>query len=178
VLGEKQGLLFHNVEDMNAMIASRSYPVKGNNTFWEKEKARVLDFTASMPHYCFMLSQMLNFKVELNNDHEYLLQLSQAVTNVLQSKKSNKDTLYGYVAIYIGELLRQKVGGEWKLLPQRALNVYYVPEIAKGNTYCHHWSFVLNELKMARFIPVDIERLVERSSEFYPASPGRHVAVA
>ena len=167
VLGGKEGLFFYNVEDMNAMIASRIYPVKGNGSFWEKEKDRVINFSNEMPYYCSKLTEILNYKVELSNDKSYLKELSNVVTEKLKLKKNNK-ILCNYLSIYIGELLREKVNGEWKLLPEKALNVYYLPEIIKDNKFCSHWSFTIGQLEMASFIPVDIESLIEKANVFYP----------
>lgn len=168
VLGENEGLVFYDLDAMNEMIASRSYPVKGNDTFWEKEKERVLHFNDSMPYYCERLSEMLDFKVEFNHDAAYLAQLSEVATKALKGKTKKKDLLRAYLTIYIGELLRQKVNGKWRLLPHASLNVYYVPEITKGNQYCEHWNSVVRQLEMASFIPVNIEALIERANEFYP----------
>lgn len=175
VLGGKEGLLFHDLDAMNEMIASRSYPVKGNGGFWENEKARVLKFNQSMPYYLSWLSEMLEFNVEFSSDRSYLAELSAVATKVLGSKKKNKDLLRAYLTIYIGELLRQKVKGEWKLQPQKALNVYYVPEIVKGNKFCTHWNYVGKRLKVSNAIPVDIEKLVDSSNEFYPAFGRKYV---
>jgi hypothetical protein len=175
VLGGKEGLFFYNVADMDEIIKSRNYPVKGNNSFWEKEKQRVLNFSDEMPYYCSRLTEMLNYKVELNSDKLYLKELSEVVTKKIKVQKDKKK-LYNYLSIYIGELLRQRVNGEWKLLPQKALNVYYMPEITKDDKFCSHWSFIIGQLEMASFIPVDIESLIDKANVFYPIANRNYVS--
>lgn len=181
ILGEKEGLVFYDLDAMEKMIASRAYPVKGNDTFWEVEKERVLDLAGSMPYYCAWLSEMMGFKTELNSNKAYLAELSAAAKEALTSKKikkKDKEFLRGYLSIYIVELLRQKVGGQWKLKPVPFLNVYYVPEIVKGNKYASPWKHLGSRLKTAGFMPVDIEELVESSNEFYPAMGRNYSTVA
>jgi hypothetical protein len=175
VLGGKEGLFFYNVADMDEIIKSRNYPVKGNNSFWEKEKQRVLNFSDEMPYYCSRLTEMLNYKVELNSDKLYLKELSEVVTKKIKVQKDKKK-LYNYLSIYIGELLRQRVNGEWKLLPQKALNVYYMPEITKDDKFCSHWSFIIGQLEMASFIPVDIESLIDKANVFYPIANRNYIS--
>ena len=167
VLGGDEGLYFYNFIDMEKMINSRIYPVKGTQSFWEKEKERVLNFSNEIPHYCSELSKMLEYKVEINNDTAYLYALSKVVNEKLKLKE-NDTILYNYLAIFIGELLRVKIEGEWKLLPQNSLNVYYIPEITKDDEFCNHWSFIINELKIAKITPIDIQYLVNKAGVFFP----------
>lgn len=172
VLGGNEGLLFDDVGEMKKMIESRIFPVKGNNSFWENERNRVLNFPDSISYYCSKLTKMLNYKVELTHDKVYLKELSKVITDKYKTT-SDKRNLRNYVSIYVGELLRQRVNGRWRLAKEMSLNVYFIPEITKGDTYCDHWNFVIGELEMASFIPFDIENLIERASTMFHPIRGR-----
>jgi hypothetical protein len=174
VLGGDEGLLFDNVADMNEMIKSRTFPVKGNNSFWAQEKERVLNFSGSIPYYCNRLTELLDFKVELKDDADYLKEFSEVVNKKLKVK-GGRNLLYHYLSIYIGEMIRLKVNGEWRLFPQYALNVYYVPEITKGSQFCSHWNTVIRRLEMAPSMPVNLETLISGANVFYPAAGRKYL---
>ncbi len=167
VLGGEEGLLFYDIADMYKMIENKVYPVKGNNSFWEKESLRVLKFPDAINYYCSELSRILNYGVEINNDTAYLGELSRVINTSLGSKKQ-KSLLYNYLAIYISELLRRKADATWQLMPQKALNVYYIPEIVKDGKFCTPWSFLIGQLEMVSFMPINIENLLDRANLFYP----------
>ncbi|OQP54579.1 hypothetical protein A4H97_21660 [Niastella yeongjuensis] len=177
--GDKEGLFFENTEALNKMVESGVYPVKGDGSFWERQKSRVLNFANEMDYYCSRLSEMLNFKVELRNDPQYLKELSQIITLKFSTKPKRIDkNLYCYLAIYVGELLRRKVDGAWKFLPIYSLNVYYQPEIVSNGKFCDHWGFIIGQLEMASFLPVDIEGLIERlEGDFFPVDSRRYAQI-
>lgn len=175
ILGGKEGLFFYDSQDMDNMIKSQIFPVKGTGSFWEKEKKRVLSFSCQISYYCLKLSDILDYKVVISQDSSYLRELSDIINKKLKLKKDKN--LYFYLAIYVGELLRQKLNAKWKLFPEYSLNMSYHPEIVYNNKFCDHWGFVIDQLKMADFLPVDIEDLVERSNQFFPINDRRYIEV-
>ncbi len=164
--GLGQGIFFEDIKYLEPMIKTGIYPVKGDGSFWEKEKDRALDFQKSMPYYCTKLSELLSYKVELNDNPEYLKELSGIVNK--KFKEGNvPDNLYNYLAIFVGELLRGREKAEWKLLCQNSLNVYYCPELVKDRKYCDPFSYIIGELEMADFRPIDINTMIEGANNFY-----------
>lgn len=175
--GGGDGLLFYDLKAMKKMIKERTFPVRGDGSFWEQEKMRVLDFYHSLDYYCSKLSEFLQFEVHISNDQTYLKQLSQII-NLKASSNNNNDNLIRFLAIYIGEIIRQRVNGKWMLFPIYTLNTYYIPEIVYDRTYCSHWSYVINQLEMVSFIPIDLEGLIEKASTFVPFKNRNYVAIS
>lgn len=174
VLGEEEGFFFTNKRSMQEMIDARSYPVKGTGSFWEQEKARVINIEYSMAYYCSKLSELLGFSVELKDERVYLKELSMVVGSKFKSKKVDKD-LPNYLAVYIGELIRKRVNGEWKLAIENAFNVYYIPEVVKGNLSFNTVAYIKGELGLASYMPFDIESIVEKANDrFVPYKAGRY----
>jgi hypothetical protein len=176
VLGGKEGLFFYRVSDMNEMIKLNTFPVKGNNSFWENEKERALHFPDAMPYYCSKLTELLNYKTEFKDDASYLKTLSEVISKKLKSSKNSK-TLINYLSIYVSELLRQRVDGQWQLTPQKALNVYYIPEIIKQEKFCSPWSIILGELELVSFLPIDIDAIIEKANVFYPIANRNYLTI-
>lgn len=174
VLGGPEGIFFNDIEAMHAMIASRKYPVKGTGSFWEKEKERIEHIDTSISYYCTKLSELLNFKVEVNDDSVYLKELSSVIDSKIKSKKLPK-YLKEYLSIYIGELIRKKLGGEWKLAIEYAFHIYYTPDVVKDNKHYDLW-FILSELDMTKFIPFDLIYIIDNAKEkFYPYNQDRYI---
>ncbi len=165
--GLGEGLFFESIRDLEPFLKSGVYPVNGDGSFWEKEKERVKDIKGSINYYCSVLSEQLDCNVELSVDPGYLKKLSEIVNEKLRKKKVD-DSLYYYLCIYIGELIRRNEGAEWRLMPQYSLNIYYHPELVKGKTFNSPIGFLLRELEMAKIIPIDIETMVKKSNQFYP----------
>lgn len=167
VLGGEEGLFFHSVNDMKEMMAGKQYPVKGNDSFWEHEQERVLRFPDSISYYTGRLSEMLGIEVQISRDSNYLRKLSERFTAEVNAT-NDKQLLYDYMTVYVGELIRQESNGQWQLSPQPAFNVYYIPVIVKGKMFCSHWGFVTGQLEMSAFQPVDIGRMLESAKQFFP----------
>jgi len=165
--GLGEGLFFENMSYLEPFLKSGVYPVKGDGSFWEKEKERIKDIKASINYYCSALSAQLNYNVELSGDPAYLKMLSEIVNEKLRKKKVD-DNLYYYLCIYIGELIRRNTGAEWRLLPQYSLNIYYYPELVKGNTFYPLMGFLMSQFEMAKITPIDIETIIKKSNQFYP----------
>lgn len=177
VLGGHEGLFFYDIEAMHAMIASREYPVKGTGTFWEKEKERIEHISTSIPYYCTKLSELLDFKVEVKDDTVYLKELSTVISNKMKAKKQPK-YLKIYLSIYIGELIRRRVDGEWKLFTEYAFHIYYIPRVVKEEKSCDVISFIIGELEITKFMPFDMEYVINKAKErFYPYNKDRYVSV-
>lgn len=174
ILGGDEGLFFTDIKAMNDMIAQRVYPVKGTGSFWEKEKARIMDINGSMLYYVSKLSEILNFLVEVKNDSEYLKQLSLVVSKKLKSKRRDRN-LENYLAIYIGELIRLRVDGTWKLRKNHTFNVYYYPDVTKGAERLDILGYVIGELGFAKYTTLNIEEIVKNSlSLFIRYNRGRY----
>ncbi len=167
-LGGDEGLFFANIDVMQRMIQSKIYPVKGNGSFWELEKDRVINFSGSMDYYRKKLSEWLEFKVEFNTDNAYLIELSGIVSKKLQHKTKVNKLLINYVSIYVAEMLRQKLNGKWELLPEYSLNMYYTPEIVSKNTFCNPWYFINYELSFASHRAINIEDIIIKVNSFLP----------
>ncbi len=170
------GIMFNDTEVMKKMIEEKKFPVKGDGSFWENEKERVLNLDSSIGYYCSRLSELLGYNVRLDSDPRYLKELSKAINQKLASKKVDIN-IYRYAAIYIGELIRMKKKGQWKLHPVYTLNVYYIPEIVCGNTFCDPWSYVINQMETASVMPIDIESLAEKASDFAPFTNRDYVSI-
>lgn len=168
VLGGDEGLFFTNVNTMNEMIKSKIYPVKGNGSFWELEKDRVINFSVSMEYYCNKLSEWLDFKVIFNSDKLYLKELSTIISKKLHNKTKLSKVLVNYVSIYIAEMLRQKVNGKWQLLPEYSLNTYYTPEIVNNDMFCNPWYFINYELSFASKQTISVEEIITKINSFFP----------
>jgi hypothetical protein len=174
--GGGEGILFNNVSEMEEMIKSRNFPVKGDGSFWEREKSRMLKLNSEIPYYCDKLSELLDFKVEITNDPVYLKELSRVVNNKVINSKNSQE-LNNYLGIYIGELLRKKVNAKWRLFPRYTLNMYYLPELVNGNTYADPIYTVISQLEIASIIPIDIESLVEKANDFVPFSTRNYIDI-
>lgn len=164
--GGREGILFYDLESLKKMIKEKIFPVKGDGSFWEQQKERVINLDNSVDYYCKKLSEFLNHEIKISNDSTYLNELSEIVNVKLQAKKIDSN-FYGYLAIYLGELIRRDVSGKWMLLPEYTLNVYYIPEIVYDNKFCNPWRHIINELEMASFKPVNLVNLI-KEADFVP----------
>ncbi|GEM_PF-1602491 len=174
ILGGEEGLLFYDIKAMHAMIASRAYPVKGTGSFWEKEKARIEHIDTSISYYCMKLSEVLDYKVEINSDPIYLKNLSNVINNKIKEKKQPK-YLKEYLSIYIGEMIRQSIDGEWNLFIKYAFHIYYIPEVIKNGKSCDVVAYVFSELNLSMFIPFDIEIILNKAKDrFYTYNNDRY----
>jgi hypothetical protein len=172
--GLGEGIFFEDLKYLEPMMKTGVYPVKGDGSFWEGEKERMRHLLDSMPYYCSKLSEMLKFNVEIKDDPKYLEDLSAAVNVKLKSKKINSD-LYYFLSIYIGELLRIRENAEWKMLPVYSLNIYYFPELVKGNMLCWAINFIMRRFQLRYAPPIDIEELIQSANNFYPSNGRRYM---
>lgn len=164
--GLGEGLLFYDLKVMQRMIDERIFPVKGDGSFWEKEKSRVLQLNENIPYYCSRVSAFLGFSVELNTEKSYLKKLTEAINQKFYNQKV-KDEEYLYLAIYIGELIRIKNKGRWVLFPAYTLNIYYIPEIVVDRSSFGPIWFVINRLELASYLPIDVEATINEA-DFAP----------
>ncbi|KIA92331.1 hypothetical protein OC25_16730 [Pedobacter kyungheensis] len=84
-----EGLYAHDIKYLEPMIESGIYPVKGDGSFLEKEKARIANLKESIPLYCTQLSQELDFDVKVSLDPFYLKGLSAVITKRFNTKRKN-----------------------------------------------------------------------------------------
>jgi len=164
--GLGEGLLFYDLKAMQRMIDERVFPVKGDGSFWEREKERVLQLNENIPYYCSKVSAFLGYDVELNTEKSYLKELTEAINQKFYNQKV-KDEEYLYIAIYIGELIRIKNRGRWVLFPAYTLNMYYIPEIVADKDYCDPIWHVVHRLKDASYMPIDVEAIINEA-DFTP----------
>jgi len=174
--GGGNGIMFYDMEVMKKMIKEKNFPVKGEGTFWENEKERILHFDKSIAYYCSRLSELIAYNVHLSNDSLYLKELSRAINKKLKLNEPASN-IYQYVGIYIGELLRIKKKGQWKLHPIYTLNIYYIPEIVCNKTFCNHWNFLFNQMEMASFKQIDIGNLINLADDFTPFVSRDYVSI-
>jgi hypothetical protein len=157
--GLGEGLLFYDLKLMQKMIEERVFPVKGDGSFWEKEKERVLQLNENIPYYCSKVSAFLGFDVSLNTGKDYLKKLTEVINQKFYNQKV-KDEEYLYLAIYIGELIRIKSKSKWVLHPEYTLNIYYIPEIVADKNYCDPVWHVVHRLNEASYMPIDVEAII------------------
>lgn len=165
VLGGDEGLYFLDRETMKKMVASASYPVKGTGSFWEREKERILDLENQMPYFLEKLSKLFGMEVKVSQDIEYLGKLSQAITSTLKSKPKNRKDIHLMVGLYVAEVIRTRENARWGLFPLPSLNMAYEPEVVKGTIACSPYSYVVGQLEMASFLPVDLQKLISVTSD-------------
>ncbi len=173
--GLGEGLLFYDLGVMERMIEGRVFPVKGDSSFWEMEKERVLRLEANIPYYFSKVSAFLGFDVKLINDKNYLKELSQVINQKLYNQKV-KDEEHLYLAIYIGELIRERSKGKWTLFPEYTLNVFYIPEIVVGTEYCDAIGHVIYRLAEASYMPIDVDIIIKEIG-FTPYGNRRYIEI-
>ncbi len=173
--GLGEGIFFDDLKYLEPMIKTGVYPVKGDGSFWEGEKERMTHLPDSMPYYCSKLSDLLKFNVEIKDDPKYLEDLSAAVNVKLRSKKITKD-LYYFLSIYIGELLRIRENAEWRMLPMYSLNIYYTPELVKGNMFSSPIGYFISRFELRHAPSVDIGELIQSANNFYPYNRRTYMA--
>lgn len=161
-----EGIWYRNQFEYEKMKQSGYYPVKGDNSFWEKEKDNIIQINTKISDYFEKLSKDLGFNVEINQDSVYLSILSEKINNHLLTRKKKDDEIYYIIALYIAESIRNRINGDWELLPIYTLNVYYIPEITLDEKFCNPWNYIIGQLKMYSFLPVDIYSLIEKSNFF------------
>lgn len=174
VLGEEDGLLFDNLEEMQQMIDSRTYPVKGTGTFWERERENLLNMPYAIEVYCERLTKKLAFKVEVNNNADYLAELSSVMSRKIKGKGFNQD-FHLMTSLFLSELVRVRVNAIWKLFIVYALNRSYKPELVKGEMFVDSVGFIIGELDMVKHrplhMPLDIESVLQETIDrFMPMS--------
>ncbi len=162
VLGGNEGIYFDKSETMFEMIKSLTYPVKSGKSFWERKKNELLELPRTSKYFNAKLSEMLNYNVSLRYDSLYLKNLSIIVNNYIKNEKVSKDFEY-YVVIYLVDILRIKLNGEWNLRPQPALNTYYIPELLTNEGAIYPWNYLLGQIGMSSFITINIEKILENS---------------
>lgn len=163
--GTGEGMYFTNLETMQKIIGMKTFPVKGDGSFWEKEKQRLIKLDQFIPYYLEELSKIIGFNIQISFDKKYLKEVSKHINLYLNSSKINKNSYY-YIAIFISELIRRSNNGVWKLIPIYTLNIYYIPEIVFNHSYCHPWSIIIRSLEISKIRPINIEQLVEYAGVF------------
>lgn len=163
-LGGDDGILFYDMQSMNNAIQTRQYPIKEGNSFWVRERKRVENIDKELPVYLDKLSKYLNYPIELSFDSQYLNVLSKVFIEQFKSKKVNKD--YYYLAgIYVSELVRLRLQGEWKFFPLYSLNMSYALEIGKDGKSCDvvHKVYVALQNIDSPIVPFSLERIINES---------------
>lgn len=161
----EEGLLFYDLEEMRKMIASGKYPVREYDSFWKEDQDKLKNFDNEIPYFLNKLSKLINFKIEINYDENYLKRASEAINAKLKSNK-DKQAKYFYTALFIGELVRNKRSdATWKLIPQPSFNVYYEPELFINDKNSHIWTTVTGELKLIKMFPLNLEKIYKEMLE-------------
>jgi len=164
--GLGEGMFFSNKDELQKILATKTFPTKGDGSFWELEKKRILNFQNEIPYYCENLSSIFGLHVEINLDTSYLKHFSNIINQKFAQKKIARKT-YNYLAIYIAEILRKKTGGKWKLSPKYTLNLYYIPEIVREDKFCSPWSSIIGNLESFKYMPIDLTKIIDDANRYY-----------
>lgn len=163
-----EGLYADDIKYLEPMIASGVYPVKGDGSFFEKEKARIANLKESIPYYCAELSKKLDFDVKVSLDSVYLEGLSEVITKRFNTKRKDYPLAY-LLSVYVGELIRVQEGAEYLFSVNYNLNIYYSPELTKNGKFCTFVGEFIRELEIAHVTPVRLgEFISKRCNHFYP----------
>jgi len=162
-----EGIYFNDLKFVQKMIDSGVYPVKGDGSFWETQKDKLYDFPKLVDESIKKLSKTFEFDFKLQSDKEYLENLSQVLIQKIKGKKVKKE-LYYYLAIYLGELKRLEIDGEYRFFPNYNLNVYFYPELFVNNTSCSYIGTIIGRLEIIKYKDISVRELLD-DLNFSPA---------
>jgi len=169
-----EGLYADDIKYLEPMIASGVYPVKGDGSFFEKEKTRIANLRESIPYYCAELSKKLDFDVKVSLDPIYLERLSVVITKRFSTKRKDYPLAY-LLSVYVGELMRVQEGAEYIYRPENTLNIYYTPELTKDGKFCTFVGEFIRELEIAHVTPVNVGEFLSKRNDFYPILTRRYI---
>jgi hypothetical protein len=153
-----------NKETIDSIIKSGIIPIEPERlNLFEKEKNRLEKINDNVDYYLSDLNEKL--QMSLTTDKEIDTSLYKAINKKVKSLEPEEAYRQFFVplGVVVGEIVRKKVNGEWKLNKLYGYNPYYAPYVTIGsnNNYLP-WYKLADMLLNKKF---DIKRYIEEVSK-------------
>jgi hypothetical protein len=126
-IGEK-GLLIQDESSYLEMLNKQHFPVEDDGSFFAPERHQIKEIKEDVSFY---ISQLKVLGVHGLPDEQATLpalkELSTAINNYGKDRVINEFTVA--IGIYLGEIVRRRIEGQWNFERQETLNPYWIPYI-------------------------------------------------
>lgn len=159
-----KGLFAEQQSVLDSIIKSGIIPIEPERlNLFEKERGRLEKINDNVDYYLSDLNEKL--QMSLTTDKEIDTFLYKAINKKVKSLEPEEAYRQFFVplGVVVGEIVRKKVNGEWKLNKLYGYNPYYAPYVTIGsnNNYLP-WYKLADMLLNKKF---DIKRYIEEVSK-------------
>lgn len=131
-----EGILFHDRTALEAMVASKEFPVKGEGGMFEEEQDKIGSREALLPNIAVFqdtLEQVLDMTIDLNGNAHHLDKMTDKIS--AYGKEAFGQQYFMELGVVFGEMVRRKIEGSWTFGKQYTMNPYYIPSVAARDGY-------------------------------------------
>ena len=138
ITGSK-GLLFDNKGEYELTLKDGIIPLTDETNFFEKNQYLIRQIPDSNDRFIEKLEDSLHIHLKFNDfTDEYFNSLSEKI-EIYGRKKASQD-LYFEFGIYIGEIIRKRRNGDWKLDVEYGINKYFEPRLYTSDKVHYPWE--------------------------------------
>jgi len=160
----RKGLFAEQQSVLDSIIKSGVIPLEADKPSpFEKEKSRLAKINDNISYYLTELNSKL--QTSLTTDVEIDTSLYKVINKKIRSLEPEEAYRQFFIplGVVMGEIVRKKVNGEWKLDKRYAYNPYYVPYVTIGNDNNYLPWYKLADMLLNR--KFDIKRYIEEVSK-------------
>ena len=151
-----QGIVFFSEQIFDKMVSEKKFPVKDDESIFVKHKKMIENIELNLEDFTLMLESELDCKIPNLSNKEQVNNFSKIVNDYI-NKNGFKEIVVP-LGIAIGEKLRLRINGKWKIEKVYVLNPYFIPYVIDFNNKEHDfWNFLFEQLdnknlNMSKFI--------------------------
>jgi hypothetical protein len=141
--GQQEGILFYDEQAFKEMVESKRFPVKPGNSIFESDKERIKNIESNVSYFVKQLSDTLRLVLDPTLGE---LQFGDLSEKINEYGIERWEHIVLPLGVFLGEVLRLKIKGKWKLQTHYSLNLYWTPNITDDNKYTYMlWGKMYDE---------------------------------